>query len=261
MRIITSLTDQPADRPVLSEIGRLATGFTDQGQNGVEFPRSTDYFVVRSEFAEPFNQLLGEKPASLSILFISDDPNFSCNERLEIRDHKGNLFAYGDGSTFYFFDVDLKTYSKVCTVEKHPDIMDQTVTHLQKGLVHNKAKTIKWRDVLYLRFMIRDFPVLGYWQYVTHAKRTTIPALRDTFDGCLKTFGTVTKIPFLLRVKKVKSNNPGDCVQFPVVQLLPMISMEEGYRLSGRPSPILPELEEPSVSLLESPHSDPVQAV
>lgn len=229
---------ESAPNPLI-EIGRIAVGCKASNGQGVEFPKSTDHFVIRSDFNEQVLTAFGEKPTKLSILFISDDEEFSCNERLEIRDHKGDLYGYGDGETFWFYHQQQKSYSIVKQIAQRPALMNETVAYLQRGLSPKQAKTIAWKEVLYLRFLVRDFPLLGFWQFSSHGAKTTIPGIRRIFDNCIKTFGTVQNIPFLLRVKVVQSNQPDTVKRFPVVELIPHISLEEGYRRVNRPSPIL----------------------
>ena len=217
----------------LPEIGRLAIGITDRTNPAKPFPRATDYFVPRGEFAALFTEIHGEKPTWLDIFFHSDDHDFSCSERLEIRDASGKLFAYGDGETFYFYNEKERSYSARRLVSNIPTLLADTLAHLQRGLASDKAKHIKWRTMLYVRFLLKDFPALGYWQFTTQATTTSIPAIRDTFDNFLRTFGTVRYVPFRLSVKKVKSNQPGRSDQYAIVKLTPLISFEDGHRLAG----------------------------
>jgi|GEM_PF-2526226 len=233
MRIIQPDTGlQRQVRSPFSEIGRLAVGFTDKTNPNKPFPRSTDYFVVRGEQADAFTERYGEKPQSLSVRFASDDPEFSCSERYELRTAAGKLFGFGNGQEFWFFDEQEKTYSTYRNLTQHPNTMAKTVEFLKKDLPEHKAKNIGWKQVLYVRFLIPDFPMLGYWQFMTQGAKSSIPAIRDTFDNCLSTFGSVMQIPFSLQVKKVKSNNPGDAKQFSIVSLIPMISLDEGYKMT-----------------------------
>jgi len=224
---------QRQTRNPFSEIGRLAVGYTDKTNPQKTFPCATDYFVVRGEQAETFTERYGDKPQSLAIRFASDDPEFSCSERYELRDGAGKLFGFGNGQEFWFFDTQEKTYSTYRNLTEKPNVMAETVAFLTKGMPEHKAKNIGWKQVLYVRFLITDFPMLGYWQFMTQGAKSSIPAIRDTFDNCLKTFGSVTQIPFSLQVKRVKSNNPGQAKRFSIVSLIPMISLEEGFKLSA----------------------------
>jgi len=219
----TTKTD-PATLPAkraLPEAGRISIGDKGKTKEGKEYPRSTDYFVIRGSNALALQAIYGDKPTSLPIFFYSDDFEDVCSERLEIRDSAGRLFGYGDGETFHIYNPKTGEYVTVKTTER-PDIMEATKAFLKQD----------WAAVLTVRFAIRGVPVLGYWQFSTRAIKTSIPNLRDRFDECLAAFGTVRFFPFMLNVKKVKSNKPGDSKQYPVVDILPQFSIETGLKLA-----------------------------
>lgn len=219
------------NRRPLTECGRISIGEKKDNGKGYEFPTSVDHFIIKGNFAKMVTDKYGEKPNELPILFYSDDFNEVCNERLELRDHTGRLWADGDGETFRVYSPKLGDYMP-CTTEQRSDLMDSMVELLKKDLAINQAKLIDWQQVLTVRFIIKDIPVLGYWQFTTKAVKTSIPNLRDKFDSALDMFGTVKFFPFMLTVKKVKSNKPGDSRQYPVVDILPGMSMETGLQLA-----------------------------
>ncbi|GAB3272587.1 hypothetical protein GCM10027347_44320 [Larkinella harenae] len=212
----------------MTEVGRISNGEKDPERG---FPRSTDYFIVRSRFAQRVTGLYGEKPTELPIFFYSDDFNEVCSERLEIRNEQGKLYGYGDGATFYIWNVRKGDYTQVTTAER-PDIMAATEEFLKLNLSARQAEAIKWTQVLTIRFVIKDIPVLGYWQFTTKGSKTSIPNLRDMFDNCLQTLGSIRFFPLLLTIKKVKSNNPGAVKHYPVVDLIPQFSLETGLKIS-----------------------------
>lgn len=214
-----------------SELGRIGIGKVNR-DSAKPYPVATDYFIPRGNFVEPFIAMFGDKPAQLPIWFSSDNENFVCNERLEIRDKGGNLYGFGDGEEFTFFHPTTKKYSIQRTTRDRPTLMEDTVAFLKKEATAEQAKQIKWSTVLYLRFSLQGFPLLGYWQFSTKGAGSSIPAIREAFDSCKQTFGTIRYIPFMLTVKKVKSNKPGVNSQFAVVSLVPMISLEEGFKLA-----------------------------
>lgn len=203
-------------------------------RKGNEYPMSTDFFVPQGDYATLFGEKYGEKPSQLTIMFYSDREVDCCDERWEIRTHEGKLYAYGDGETFYVYSKEHQNYSLCRTKENDPQIMDKIATYLHKNLTENQKKAVKWHQVLYLRFFIADFPVLGYWQFYTRAAKTSIPAIRETFDRIKESVGTVQGIPFLLTVTKHKSNRPDSTDQYPIVKLIPKLSVEETYQLIER---------------------------
>jgi hypothetical protein len=64
------------------------------------------------------------------------------------------------------------------------------------------------------------------WQLQTGGDKTSINAIRNTFDEIKELAGTVVNIPFDLSVKKVTSNKPDAKSVYPVVTLIPNISQE-----------------------------------
>ena len=215
-----------------SELGRIGIGKIDR-EAATPFPVATDYFIPRGNYVDQFTALFGDQPAQLPIWFTSDNENFACNERLEIRDNAGKLFGFGDRERFTFFNPKTKDYDITKLIGNRPTLMEDTVAFLTKGMSVEKAKQIKWTPVLYLRFSLQRFPFLGYWQFSTKGAASSIPAIREAFDSCKLTFGTVRYVPFMLTVRKVKSNKPGVNRQFAVVSLVPMISSEDGFKLAA----------------------------
>lgn len=228
MRIQSDKPQPP--QSALTELGRIAVGEKVE-RSGQVVPSSIDSFRIRGDHAEAVHKVYGETITELPILFYSDQEEIVCNERLEIRTADGKLFGYGDNHTFHIWNDELKKYA-VTTTEKRPKIQEETVAFLQKNLHPGKAKLIRWLPVLTLRFVIRDIPLLGYWQFSTRAVQTTIPNLRNNFDEYKKLFGSVQYLPFLLKVKKVKSNKPGMVYQYPIVDLVPQFSFETAHRLA-----------------------------
>lgn len=216
-------------RRTLTEVGRVSIGEKDP-QRG--FPRSVDYFIIRGQFAGLVRNIYGEKPTELPILFYSDDFNEVCSERFELRDTAGKLLGYGDGETFRFYEVRTGDYTAVRTVSENPAIMTAMLDFVKSKAEPSKRELIRWAHTLTIRFVIKDVPVLGYWQFTSKGIKTTIPNLRDAFDNCLATLGTVRFFPFTLTVRKVKSNKPGDSRQYPVVDIVPAFSLETGLQLA-----------------------------
>lgn len=234
MRIINNPLQKPVPdvqlqaKRTLPEVGRISIGEKGYTADNRAFPKSTDYFVVRSKFEHKVTSKYGDKPTELPIFFYSDDFNEVCTERLEIRDKTGALYAYGDGETFFVFQNG--AYKQVNQTDR-PNLMEACEQYL-KQQAGSMAKYVKWAHVLTMRFCIKDIPALGYWQFSTKGVATSIPNLRDRFDGIMQAFGSVRFLPFSLTIKKVKSNKPGVTDVYPVVDLVPMFSMETGLQVS-----------------------------
>ena len=197
----------------LPEIGRLHIGKKQMGQNGKEYPVSVDYFIPAGKYAGLFTQALGEKPATIQVVFPSDDAAKVCNERYEYRDNSGALVARGDGQVFEIWDG--KKYAPY-SVDKFPDIMDQITA---KNPTRRGAEN--WDIVLTMRFVIPAVRgIVGVWQFSTKGKASSIRNIRESFDGVQMMRGTVTGTVFDLSVQFAKSNKPGQNSRYPVVSLV-----------------------------------------
>jgi hypothetical protein len=232
MRIVESEVNKKRDAAsqAIPEIGKLSLGFIDTTNQGVTFPRATDYFVASGEYAERFRQQYGEKPDELTICFISDADEFSCSSRLELRDHRGDLYCYSDGITFYFRDKETKRFTITKTIEELPDIKERTLTFVvNKASTTKQKKSIEWKPTLYLRFMLPNFPQIGWWILATHGAMTTIPQVSQTFDWWKEKIGTVSWRPFRLKVKRGQTADKTK--KYTYLNLLPDFSAAEavGY--------------------------------
>lgn len=197
----------------LPEIGRLHIGKKQAGQNGKEYPVSVDYFIPSGKYAGLFTAALGDKPATIQVVFPSDDAAKVCNERYEYRDDKGALVARGDGRTFEIWDG--QKYAPY-SVDAYPDIMQQVCKN-----VPTKRGADNWDVELTLRFIIPAIRgVVGIWVLNTKGKASSVKNLRDSFDSIQAMRGTVTTSVFDLSVHFHKSNKPGQNSRYPVLELV-----------------------------------------
>lgn len=197
----------------LPEIGRLHIGKKQAGQNGREYPVSVDYFIPSGKYAGMFTAALGEKPATIQVVFPSDDAAKVCNERFEFRDDKGALVARGDGRIFEIWDG--KKYAPY-SVDKYPDIMQQIAANNP-----TKRGADNWDVVLTLRFIVPAVRgIVGVWQFSTKGKASSVKNIRESFDGVQLMRGTVCQTVFDLSVQFAKSNKPGVNSRYPVVSLV-----------------------------------------
>lgn len=200
--------------PVISKIKIGEKRISEK--TGKEYPVSLDYFKPVGKYESLFLKAFPENTNKIPILFISDDISFCCNERLELRDSKGDLYGKSDGETFYIWDEKEKMY-KPFLKSDIPDIESRTETKTGK----------KWQRILTLRFIIPAIKgVLGLWQLDTKADKSSIDQIRDTYDYILSKAGTVTRILFDLTVTKVKSQQPGNPSTYAVLNLIPNVSDE-----------------------------------
>lgn len=193
----------------LSIIGNVSIG--EKNERGI--PRSVDFFIPRGKYASFFQQAFGDKPGTIEIMFVSEDPAQSCNERYEYRTDDGRLYASGDGLEFSVWNQATKAYENFNILD-HTDLMDR---------IHSKVKSKKgWQIIMTMRFIIpRISKVAGLWQFSTKGSRSTIPNVVGTFDTVKSMRGSVLGVLFDLNVEFAKSQKPGDASRFPVVTLVP----------------------------------------
>lgn len=215
----------------LPEVGKVKIGEMTVNQNGKSYPRALEHFIGYGKYKSYFDKAFGEKPQKIQIIFISDDPVYSCNERYELRNSKGDIYGKGDGQDFDIWDIKTKTY-KTYSVKDIPDIMTRTEKKCNEGI--EERKQTKWRVKLTLRFLILKIPnILGHWSLETGGEASSIKQIRDTFDFVQERAGTVTRILFDLTVSKHNSQKPDDPSSYPVLSLIPNMS-DENLLLLGK---------------------------
>lgn len=207
--------DKGEAKLLLKVSSHLQIGMKVKGQNGKEYPTSVDYFIPSGKYAEVFTRAYGEKPNTVQIMFVDDDPELSCNERLEYWSSKGELVARGDGRTFEIWDGN--KYAPY-TVDKSPNIMAQVAERYPKPKRNENDNG--WDIVLTLRFLIPlANEVLCLWDFKTKGAASSVNNIRDTYDAVQKIRGTVRGSVFDLSVQFAKSVKPGVKSRYPVVSL------------------------------------------
>ena len=205
----------------LPEIGRVRIGM----KNEKGYPMSVDHFIPTGKYASFFTAEYGDKPQTIQIIFIDDNPVLSCDEKYEYRDDAGRSFAWGDGETFQVWSKTTQKY-KTVSISEMPDVMD----FVKKQSPAKKG----WEISLILRFIIPKIRgIAGYWQFSTKGDASTIPQVRNIFDTMLERRGSVQGMIFDLNVKFAKSNKPGITSKYPVVSLVPNHSEENIAMIKG----------------------------
>jgi hypothetical protein len=220
MRIIRRIDEQPAKVASLGTVGHIRIGEKVKNQSGKEYPTSLDYFKpdAPEQYLQYFRSAFGDKPAKITITFLSNDMNDVCRQFYELRDGAGGRMAYGDGVTFYVATKQGDgTVKDVVTVP--PD-----VDKWMKAMETTAGKP--WRERLVLKFAIPQIPVLGLWEFSTHANASTIPNIIGTIDTVFQIAGRLAGIPFDLIIEKVKSDKAGSKSVYPVVTMVCNISQE-----------------------------------
>lgn len=209
----------PAQNTRLPLIGKIRIGEKRTNSAGKEYPVSLDYFIATGSYASKFDEVY-QKPERIQVIFISDDDFQSCFEEWDGRDTEGRRAGYGDGVKYYLWEYGKNQYKE--TQDRNE------VTEFSKR--HN----VKWKQVLTINFVIPAIKgVFGVWQLQTSGDKSSINAIRNTFDEIKELAGTVVNIPFDLVVKKVTSNKPEAKSVYPVISLVPNISAENMEVLRG----------------------------
>lgn len=223
-RIIRNRNDQNPKTVKMAVIGKIKIGEKKPSANGGERPSAIDYFKPFADgmYEKLFRDAYGEKPTTIPIFFVSDDMAQSCPYFFELRDGTGKRVANGDGVTF---NVATKTQDNtVSDLVVSPQDIDKWMNDLER------TNGGKWKEVLVLRFIIPNIPILGVWEFRTGGDDSTIPNIVGTIDTVKAMAGRISGIPFDLSVKMVKSDKSGSTSKYPVVSLVCNIS-EESARL------------------------------
>lgn len=200
-------------RLILPRVGFVKIGMKSE----MGLPQSVDYFIPVGKYAGLFTQAYGERPQTIQIVFPDDDPEKVCNERFEYRDDEGRLIAEGNGELFKVWDG---TKYEELTVEQYPNLMQSIAKRYPNKAV--KKGGDGWKITLTLNFIVPLVRgVAGVWQFTTNGSASTIPAIRETFDGMLAERGFVRGIVFDLNIQFATTQKPGNKSRFPVVSLVP----------------------------------------
>lgn len=204
-------------------IGKIKVGDTIE-RKGKKIPCSLDYFRATSENSYALNSFerLYPKKSELLICFSGDNDDFNTDHRFEVRNNQGKVYCYGDGQDFYISngkEMRLLEYDTIVSKYGSPALfMEKTEQYLSTD--RYKAA---FKEVLTLRFIIANIPIIGVWQLQTHAAKSSIDQILGNYDH-IKNLngGSLNQVPFLLGVKKVIGNSAMDFNRsYPVISLTP----------------------------------------
>ncbi|MCP4651283.1 MAG: hypothetical protein GY853_14540 [PVC group bacterium] len=217
--------DNKADN-IPPKVGNIRIGIKDS--RGI--PKAIDYFLCDSNYKKTFNDVFGEKPNLLKIVFPSDKPEEVCRQQFEGRDKAGNLVYTSDGINHMLFN-----YDSGCLIPCEENELLQAKERgirVMTGYGRNKKTEIvqitQESEVLFLKFMIIKMSgILGTFVLTTKAAASSIPSIIASFDYVLERAGpNFIHVPFDLSVKIHKSNKPGTVSKYPVLTLAGIISPE-----------------------------------
>lgn len=203
----------------LPRVGLIKTG----KKNEKGFPTSVDYFIPKGKYENLFRNAYGERPQTIQIVFLDDDPSSVCFERYEYRDNEGKLVGRGDGEIFEIWNGnEYEPFS----INEHPNIMEG---------VHRKNGSKKgWEVILTLKFILPKVRgIVGFWEFSTKGEASSIPQIVDMFDTMIDQNGFVKGVIFDLSVQFAKSQKPNSKSRYPVVSLVPNESEENREIVQG----------------------------
>jgi hypothetical protein len=230
MRIKRRINDQQPKTATMATLGKICIGEKTIGTNGKERPSALDYFRVNADdqYAKLFTAAYGERPTKIPIFFVSDDKGQSCPNFLELRDKAGKRVAKGDGEQF---EVATKNSDgTVSDIIVRPDNLDKWMNDLERSVGG------VWKEVLVLKFVIPNIPILGVWEFRTGGKDSSILNIVSTIDTVVEMAGRLKGIPFDLSVEIVKSDKSGSTSKYPVVSLVCNLSPESAKLMSTLPA-------------------------
>lgn len=194
--------------------GRIKAGEKRTNPSGVEYPASLDHFVMvaqNHEYVRIFRELYGDKPVEIPIVFYADGPE-TLAHYYELRDRGGKVFALSNGKEF---KVSSENGMKEMSREQAEPICKQWA----KDNTTDRFRP-EWREVCRLRFLLPATRIIGYFEFKTYGKGTSIPKLIGPYDLIMEQLGTVKNVPFSLRVTKHTSNQSGAAKSYPIVELI-----------------------------------------
>lgn len=222
--------DADRGRLILPRVGFIKIGM----KNANGYPQSVDYFIPVGKYAGLFTQAYGEKPQTIQIVFPDDDAEKVCKEEYTYRDDEGRLIASGDGETFKVWDG--KKYETL-TISDYPNLMAGISKRYPNRAVQKGGDG--WVITLTLTFIVPLVRgIAGVWQFSTKGAASTIPAIRETFDGMLAERGFCKGVIFDLNVQFATTQKPGDKSRFPVVSLVPNESADNVLKVKKAWEPI-----------------------
>lgn len=230
MRIKRRINDQQPKTATMATLGKICIGEKVLTPNGKERPSALDYFRVNADdqYAKLFTAAYGERPTKIPIFFVSDDKGQSCPNFMELRDKAGKRVAKGDGEQF---EVATKNSDgTVSDIIVRPDNLDKWMNDLERSVGG------VWKEVLVLKFVIPNIPILGVWEFRTGGKDSSILNIVSTIDTVVEMAGRLKGIPFDLSVEIVKSDKSGSTSKYPVVSLVCNLSPESAKLMSSLPA-------------------------
>ena len=169
-------------------VGKIHLGIKAKAENGNEYPRAVDYFVVKPDnstsetAAKNFCNVYGDKPKAIKVAFPYDDPEVFFPQFFTSYTKGKGLFCKGDGYTATR-NVDGKLTEITCDTETCPIY--------QAG---------KCKELARLQFFLPDVEGIGVWEIASTSFHTTVNVNSAIDMIRALTGGKIKMIPLTLRL-------------------------------------------------------------
>lgn len=198
-----------------SNVGKIKIG--EKSEKG--YPRSLDYFICKSEnenYIDMFNEVFGYKPNTLKIKFDNIDAGKVCFEQIVFRNTAGKKVAYGDGATFYEYDLNSRKWNVSLNADGY---CNKSFDLRNKYKVEPKIELV----LIFKLVELEKFGFFGNWVFETKGMQTSISSITTTFDNMVNIANSQNidfrEFEFDLNVKKHTSNNISNS-SYPIVSLV-----------------------------------------
>ncbi|GEO28012.1 MULTISPECIES: hypothetical protein [Alicyclobacillus] len=186
----------------IPRVGKIYLGVKTVNDGGKEYPKATDYFVVRADgtntsdqAAAAFHEVYGDKPKEITICFPTDDPEQFMPQALcsyKGSQGRGRLWCKGDGETAVREDGN-GGYTQVHCAYKECEFY--------------KAKQCK--ELTRLIFLLPEVKGIGIWELDSTSYYTSQNLIGSIQLIRQLTRGRIAMIPLTLRVVPMQAQVAG----------------------------------------------------
>ncbi len=221
-----------SDRQRMPRLGKIRLGIKKENQSGVEYPAAVDYFVCPGEV----QQVYGDKPRELDIMFPVNDPEKFFPQWLKRYNKSNGLICKGDGERV-MMRIDTETgevFDEEDEIECNPI---ECEWFLKKHC----------RQMANLMFLLPKVQGLGAYQIDTSSYHSIVNLNSNVAFIKSLTRGTIAGIPLRLIVKPQEVTPDGKKKTVYVMDLVaPGLRLEQFIKQARAALPIGETYEAPT---------------
>lgn len=215
----------------LPVVGKIKVGAKDDRG----FPVSLPYFRATGRHSEIFHTLLGEKPTSLVITFLRNDPVIHRWELVVSVPTKGARLMgmslppgeddQGVFQEFRIWNGKEWIHTKVRSQHQETQLLSAALDHWRPQASQKTQRDLRWKKKIYIHFMIPKLKqILGEWSFETTAKTSTENILGPIRTALKGSGGRLSLVPFEMSVNyHTKFEASTHNQSFPIVSLNPLL--------------------------------------